>query len=327
MPKLQQSSKGGFEIVPSAPSPTSTSPPPGADSERPKKRQKKQKKGVNSLSNARTNSSKADSKAEDLWFRKAGFGPVLFRQYYKAQPPGVVCRAAAPLPTPSSSSSSAEPAPADYSGLSKGQIKKLKAKARKARAADSVAAPAHPFEEFMSALSRPLPIAFRVRSHLSPDAISALQTRLARLPDVSATDFHPLVFQTSPSLHKKSISKFGEHHEAMCIQLMTAGSGDGTIARQEIVSMVPVLALGASPDDSVLDLCASPGSKTMQMMEQLSGSRGVIVANDIHPQRVAALKDAIGRASLPKHVVNRLLLSTHDGSKCVKGRGALRSCR
>jgi 16S rRNA C967 or C1407 C5-methylase (RsmB/RsmF family) len=43
----------------------------------------------------------------------------------------------------------------------------------------------------------------------------------------------------------------------------------GSITRQEAVSMVPPLLLGVLPAHRVLDLCAAPGSKTLQLLEAL----------------------------------------------------------
>ena len=43
----------------------------------------------------------------------------------------------------------------------------------------------------------------------------------------------------------------------------------GRLTRQEIVSMIPVLAMELSPGEIVLDMCASPGSKTTQIEECL----------------------------------------------------------
>ena len=39
----------------------------------------------------------------------------------------------------------------------------------------------------------------------------------------------------------------------------------GTLSRQELVSMIPVLLLDVESEHKVLDICASPGSKTKQV--------------------------------------------------------------
>ena len=45
--------------------------------------------------------------------------------------------------------------------------------------------------------------------------------------------------------------------------------GSGTITRQETVSMIPTTLLNVSSTDMVLDMCAAPGSKTSQLLEDL----------------------------------------------------------
>ena len=54
----------------------------------------------------------------------------------------------------------------------------------------------------------------------------------------------------------------------------------GYIRRQELVSMIPHHFLNAQPDDFILDMCASPGSKTCQILESVTGESGLVIAND-----------------------------------------------
>jgi tRNA (cytosine34-C5)-methyltransferase len=319
--KRAQSSTAGFEVVPaSADLASSTSAATTASAATANQPKKKQKVGVNSLRNAHANStnnvSAHDKKANELWFRKAGYGPILFEGYYKNQAPGVVVSASSSSGTSTTSAASAEAQPAAAAlpaGLSKGAKKKLKKKLAKSSQAGAV----DEFQSFMDALHRPLPLAFRVRKCLPsadlPRVLSTLEALELTRPAVFDPDLAQKIYQTDPSVHKQSISKNGalaEHPLSVYVKTATAS---GILARQEIVSMLPVISLGVQPGEVCLDLCASPGSKTMQCMELLT--TGTIVANDIHPQRVAALKDAIGRASLPASTTSRLLLSTHDGSK------------
>lgn len=57
---------------------------------------------------------------------------------------------------------------------------------------------------------------------------------------------------------------------------------------QEPSAMAPVELLDVRPGDRVLDLCAAPGGKSTQLAGKLQGT-GVLVANDVHPDRVKAL--------------------------------------
>ena len=52
--------------------------------------------------------------------------------------------------------------------------------------------------------------------------------------------------------------------------------------------------LGVQPGARVLDMCASPGSKTAQLLERV-GPGGLVVANDQNPERIPTLQCA-GRA-------------------------------
>ncbi|MHB8170775.1 MAG: RsmF rRNA methyltransferase first C-terminal domain-containing protein [Thermincolia bacterium] len=57
---------------------------------------------------------------------------------------------------------------------------------------------------------------------------------------------------------------------------------------QEPSAMAPGAFINAQPGERVLDLCAAPGGKSTQVAAGLQG-QGVLVANDIHPERVKAL--------------------------------------
>lgn len=69
-------------------------------------------------------------------------------------------------------------------------------------------------------------------------------------------------------------------------------------------SMVPPLVLDPKPDESVLDLCAAPGSKTTQLA-QLMRNGGVVVANEASFVRVRALVINIQRCGVSNAVVTR----------------------
>ena len=73
----------------------------------------------------------------------------------------------------------------------------------------------------------------------------------------------------------------------------------GNVSRQEAVSMLPALLLNVRPTDCVLDLCAAPGSKTMQLLELLDANgsaAGMVVANDADFDRCLTLVHQAKRA-------------------------------
>ncbi len=57
---------------------------------------------------------------------------------------------------------------------------------------------------------------------------------------------------------------------------------------QEPSAMLPGAIIDAKPGENVLDLCAAPGGKTVQMAAAMKG-KGLLVANDINSDRVKAL--------------------------------------
>ena len=73
---------------------------------------------------------------------------------------------------------------------------------------------------------------------------------------------------------------------------ISRNAAEGLVSRQEIVSAVPVAMLDVQPGHSVLDLCASPGSKTLQALELATGGpdvKGAVIANELSARRAHIL--------------------------------------
>lgn len=81
---------------------------------------------------------------------------------------------------------------------------------------------------------------------------------------------------------------------------------------QEISSMMPVLALNPDENDSFLDLCASPGSKTTQAASHMKNS-GILVANDNKLGRMIILC-----SNLEKCGVSNAIITRKDGVQLCK---------
>lgn len=62
----------------------------------------------------------------------------------------------------------------------------------------------------------------------------------------------------------------------------------GYVYIQEAASMIPPVVLAPRPGETVLDLCAAPGSKTTQIAAMMENS-GVLIANDIDAKRLKPL--------------------------------------
>jgi 16S rRNA C967 or C1407 C5-methylase (RsmB/RsmF family) len=93
---------------------------------------------------------------------------------------------------------------------------------------------------------------------------------------------------------------------------MVQHTENGNITRQEAVSMVPPIALDVQPHHKCLDMCASPGSKTSQLLEIIdlnaqkpSEEQGLVVANDADLDRSYMLVHQCRRINSP------FLVATH----------------
>lgn len=105
---------------------------------------------------------------------------------------------------------------------------------------------------------------------------------------------------------------FPNHPE---IILVTDGLGPGDLGNalehqlgyyyiQEISSMLPIIALDPKPGDFVLDLFASPGSKTTQMAARMQ-NQGTILANDLKIDRISILVSNLERCGVTNAIVSR----------------------
>ena len=73
---------------------------------------------------------------------------------------------------------------------------------------------------------------------------------------------------------------------------------------QEISSMLPMMALRPEAGDFVLDLCASPGSKTTQAAAMME-NKGFILANEISMGRIGILNSNLERCGVMNQIVTR----------------------
>ncbi len=73
---------------------------------------------------------------------------------------------------------------------------------------------------------------------------------------------------------------------------------------QEIASMLPPLVLNPKEEEKVLDLCASPGSKTTQIAARMK-NEGLLVANEVKFGRIKILAANIERCGVTNCVITR----------------------
>lgn len=100
-------------------------------------------------------------------------------------------------------------------------------------------------------------------------------------------------------------------------RFINAGSDAGLLTRQELVSMLPPLFLDIKETDMILDMCAAPGSKTSQMIEEqlakVEGKAtvhltGGVVANDADSKRAYMLTHQLQRID-----ASGMLVVNHEG--------------
>jgi len=73
---------------------------------------------------------------------------------------------------------------------------------------------------------------------------------------------------------------------------------------QEVCSMMSVLALDPQPEELVLDLCASPGSKTTQIAARMNNT-GTLIANDKDLGRITILSANLERCGVSNTIITR----------------------
>jgi NOL1/NOP2/sun family putative RNA methylase len=127
------------------------------------------------------------------------------------------------------------------------------------------------FDEFSSIQAQPLASSARINT-LKTDRCSLLR-RLDRANIAYRTlDWYPLGLLLE-------VERPGKMVEHML----------GLIHIQEAVSMIPPIVLDPQPGQTVLDLCAAPGSKTSQI-SQLMNNQGLVVANEPSLSRITSLR-------------------------------------
>ncbi|KAM3721147.1 tRNA (cytosine(34)-C(5))-methyltransferase [Dirofilaria immitis] len=152
------------------------------------------------------------------------------------------------------------------------------------------------WDAFIAALKDDLPTSFRIRggSNEAQSLIELMKVRyfepMKQWEDGDTfmpkqLSWYPYAFQTPMSratLRSRPLLK--NFHNFLITEAEL-----GNISRQEAVSMIPPLLLDIKPHHKVLDVCAAPGSKTMQIIEMMHCDEkipeGLILANDVDNSR------------------------------------------
>ncbi|OAG30102.1 tRNA (cytosine34-C5)-methyltransferase [Nematocida displodere] len=162
------------------------------------------------------------------------------------------------------------------------------------------------YASLIDTLKQPLLCTFRVTPSLWS---SILKKELETYTLVRQALWGDSIYEVS--LSKKEISARGikenaRGHSPEELQkthtFLKLHSSTSSITRQEGVSMIPVTALDLTENSVVLDMCASPGSKSSQVLEVL-GKDGVLICNDVNNRRTAQLIKQTKRFGHPGLVV------------------------
>ncbi len=73
---------------------------------------------------------------------------------------------------------------------------------------------------------------------------------------------------------------------------------------QELSSMLSAIALSPQPEEIVLDLCASPGSKTNQIASKMNNT-GTLIANDLKLDRIKILSSTLERTGVTNTIITK----------------------
>ena len=148
--------------------------------------------------------------------------------------------------------------------------------------------------EFLEASDRPRPLVVRVNTLRArrKDLAAALIKRGVRLDPLAPWS------KVGLKIHESAVP-VGATPEYLA----------GHYMLQSAASMCPVMALGPLPGDRVLDMSAAPGGKT-SYISQLMRNKGVVIANDLKPERQKATV-----ANLHRLGVRNVITCCLDGRK------------
>lgn len=168
------------------------------------------------------------------------------------------------------------------------------------------------WNEFFEKMKEPLPVTFRLPSSSTPDGkvlIENLEKYLVEtFPLLERIQWYPQPgsawkVSAGRTQVRKDIQYTSLH------SLLVRETDVGNICRQEAVSMIPPLFLQVHSSDTILDMCAAPGSKTCQLIENMHAGEnfslptGVVVANDVDDDRASMMVHQVKRMCSPCLVV------------------------
>jgi len=118
----------------------------------------------------------------------------------------------------------------------------------------------------------------------------------------SEKDLIPRLRSLGVKLEKIEYSDFGYRYESEFSLGAISEYLQGFYYIQEAASQLPPQVLEPKPDETILDMCAAPGSKTTQIAQYMNNT-GTIVALDSEPRRLFALRNNLERCGVKNAIL------------------------
>ncbi|BGP43083.1 tRNA (cytosine-5-)-methyltransferase ncl1 [Rhodotorula kratochvilovae] len=186
------------------------------------------------------------------------------------------------------------------------------------------------WETFTKSLREPLPTTFRLTSsrstaHALNDHIkkvyvpflSDVEYEGAKLAPPKPISWYPNQLAWQLAVPKGVLRK--DPHFKKFQHFLVYETDAGNLSRQEAVSMIPPLLLDVQPGMTALDMCAAPGSKSVQILEALHApgastdpaKQGLLIANDSDAKRCHLLV----HQSLHRVPGTGMMVTNHDATQ------------
>ena len=146
----------------------------------------------------------------------------------------------------------------------------------------------------------------RVPAWLRPALIDAWGKRAVRDMESTFAEAPPTDLTARGDAHALAGTVGGEVLPTGSVRLrdvgqisMLPGYSEGMFWVQDAAAALPARILNAGPGDAILDLCAAPGGKTLQ----LAAAGGRVTAVDVSGERLGRLRENLGRTGLRAEIV------------------------
>lgn len=149
------------------------------------------------------------------------------------------------------------------------------------------------FQNFIQTVESPLPSAFRI----TPTNLSEIiREKISKFSFLTKVDYLENVYTFDLKNKTEEYKEF--------IKFIVAQTDIGNIQRQEIVSLLPHRFLRLEKSHKVLETCASPGSKTKNLLEILTD--GILISNDKSSSRVNVLISESMKKATPSFIITQM---------------------